>query len=76
MWLPQCYKAVPVLMDRQLHKARGSERVNIMFAVSKVLRLARKELKGKSRLGAWRGQGRGRGALAAPRALWALLPCL
>lgn len=41
-----------MLMDRQLRKApHGVERMNVMFAVSKVLRLARKELKGKSKYG-------------------------
>lgn len=49
--LLQCYKAVPVLMDKQLRKAQGAERMNIMYAVSKVLRLAKKELKGKSKYG-------------------------
>lgn len=47
----QCYKAVPVLMDKQLRKAQGAERMNIMYAVSKVLRLAKKELKNKSKYG-------------------------
>lgn len=47
----QCYKAVPVLMDKQLRKAQGAERLNIMYAVSKLLRLAKRELKNKSKYG-------------------------
>jgi len=38
-------------MDKQLRKAQGAERMNIMYAVSKVLRLAKKELKNKSKYG-------------------------
>jgi hypothetical protein len=40
-------------MDRQLRKAQGAERMNVMYAISKVLRLAKKELKGKSKYGEW-----------------------
>lgn len=47
----QCYKAVPVLLDKQLRKAQGAERMNIMYVVSKVLRLATKDLKNKSKYG-------------------------
>lgn len=60
----QCYKAVPVLMDKQLRKAQGGERMNIMYAVSKLLRLAKKELKNKSKYGEYAGMSgheRGRG---------------
>ena len=49
-------------MDKQLRKAAGGERMNIMYAVSKVLRQARKELKGKSKYGEW---GRGTPSAAA-----------
>jgi hypothetical protein len=39
------------MMDRQLRKAGGPGRMNVMYGVSKVLRLARKELKAKSKYG-------------------------
>lgn len=55
----QCYKAVPVLMDKQLRKASGGERMNIMYAVSKVLRQAKKELKAKSKYGEQQGPAAG-----------------
>ena len=38
-------------MDKQLRKAQGGERMNIMYAVSKVLRQSKKDLKGKSKYG-------------------------
>jgi hypothetical protein len=38
-------------MDKQLRKAQGHERMNIMYAVSKVLRQGKKELKGRSKYG-------------------------
>eukprot|EP00775_Hariotina_reticulata_P009413 gene9413-9577_t len=49
----QCYKAVPLLMEKQLRRsAPNVQRVNVMFAVSKLLRSAHKEHKGKSKFAA------------------------
>ncbi|KAF6255609.1 hypothetical protein COO60DRAFT_195638 [Scenedesmus sp. NREL 46B-D3] len=45
-----CYKAVPLLMEKQLRRsASGQQRANIMYAVSKLLRESKRELKGRSK---------------------------
>jgi hypothetical protein len=50
-WL-QCYKAVPLLMEKQLRRsASGQQRANVMYAVSKLLRESKRELKGRSKYG-------------------------
>jgi hypothetical protein len=50
--LPQCYKAVPLLMEKQLRRsASGQQRANVMYAVSKLLRESKRELKGRSKYG-------------------------
>jgi hypothetical protein len=47
---PQCYKVVSALFERQLRKAPASgERVNVLYAVHKVLGASKKALRGKSR---------------------------
>jgi hypothetical protein len=49
---PQCYKAVPLLMEKQLRRsASGQQRANVMYAVSKLLRESKRELKGRSKYG-------------------------
>ncbi|KIZ06569.1 hypothetical protein MNEG_1392, partial [Monoraphidium neglectum] len=46
----QCYKVVPALFERQLRKSLvASQRVNVLYAVHKVLRSAKKQLRNKSR---------------------------
>jgi hypothetical protein len=54
-------------MDKQLRKAQGAERLNIMYAISKLLRLAKRELKNKSKYGECRlvcvGSAKPRGQL-------------
>jgi hypothetical protein len=52
--LLQCYKAVPLLMEKQLRRsASGQQRANVMYAVSKLLRESKRELKGRSKYGEW-----------------------
>lgn len=46
----QCFKVVSALFERQLRKTpSASERVNVLYAVHKVLRSAKKQLRNKSR---------------------------
>lgn len=67
--LLQCYKAVPLLMEKQLRRSSsGVQRANAMYAVSKVLRSANKELKGKSKYGECQG-GSGLGAAAQQQSM-------
>lgn len=48
----QCYKAVPLLMEKQLRRsASGQQRANVMYAVSKLLRESKRELKARSKYG-------------------------
>jgi hypothetical protein len=52
--LLQCYKAVPLLMEKQLRRsASGQQRANVMYAVSKLLRESKRELKARSKYGEW-----------------------
>jgi hypothetical protein len=58
-------------MEKQLRRsAPNTQRVNVMYAISKLLRSAHKEHKGKSKFGALQ-QG-SRGAAPAAAAMWHL----
>jgi ferredoxin len=47
----QCYKAVPALISRQYRKGDHTQQVNVLYAVNKILRVSKKQLKGHSRYG-------------------------
>ena len=47
-----CYKAAPALLERALRGAKGSGRLHILYAVSKLLRTAKRDLRGRDRFGA------------------------
>jgi hypothetical protein len=51
----QCYKAVPAMISKQFQKAHDQQRVNILYAVSKILRSAKKQLKGENKYGTYDG---------------------
>lgn len=52
-YLPQCYKHVAVLMEKQQRKAAGNSRVklNVLYVASEVLRFSRKQLGAKDLYG-------------------------
>jgi hypothetical protein len=47
----QCYKAVPALISRQYRKGDHTQQVNVLYAVNKILRVSKKQLKGHSKYG-------------------------
>jgi hypothetical protein len=52
----QCYKVVAALFERQLRRSGcAAERVNVLYALHKVLRASKQALRSKSRYRKWLG---------------------